>query len=181
MGGWGDQGRRPFAQSAGGGEDTLRGGAISAVAATESPIIFIGTGEHFDEFETFEARAFVSRLLGMGDMKGLMETFVETGVLDNQEEVVKKFAQGQFSLRDMREQFSNVMKMGNLSQVVSMIPGMSFLMPKGKEREGENNIQMFMTIMDSMSEDELVKVANTHRRGPLYALCSEKLPCIHYV
>ena len=131
------------------------GGAISAVAATESPIIFIGTGEHFDEFETFEARAFVSRLLGMGDMKGLMETFVETGVLDNQEEVVKKFAQGQFSLRDMREQFANVMKMGNLSQVVSMIPGMSFLMPKGKEREGENNIQMFMTIMDSMSEDEL--------------------------
>ena len=44
------------------------GGALSAVAATESPIIFIGTGEHFDEFEPFEASSFIKRLLGLGDL-----------------------------------------------------------------------------------------------------------------
>jgi len=49
------------------------GGAISAVAATESPIVFIGTGEHMDDFESFEAKRFVQRLLGMGDIKGLLD------------------------------------------------------------------------------------------------------------
>merc|ERR1719297_265661 len=48
------------------------GGALSAVAATNSPIIFLGTGEHFDEFQTFEAQAFIQKLLGMGDLEGLM-------------------------------------------------------------------------------------------------------------
>lgn len=44
-----------------------------SVAATGSPVIFVGTGEHFDEFEPFEADRFVSRLLGMGDLKGLVD------------------------------------------------------------------------------------------------------------
>lgn len=50
------------------------GGALSAVAATESPIIFIGTGEHFDDLEVFEAQSFIKRLLGLGDIKKLFET-----------------------------------------------------------------------------------------------------------
>ncbi|KNC73159.1 hypothetical protein SARC_14284, partial [Sphaeroforma arctica JP610] len=49
------------------------GGALSAVAATKSPIIFMGTGEHLDDFEPFSAQPFVSKLLGMGDLGGLME------------------------------------------------------------------------------------------------------------
>lgn len=49
------------------------GGALSAVAATKSPIIFIGTGEHFEDFESFEAESFIRRLLGLGDLKGLMQ------------------------------------------------------------------------------------------------------------
>lgn len=53
------------------------GGSLSAVAATESPIIFLGTGEHFEDFEPFEAQAFVKRLLGLGDMGGLMKTVNE--------------------------------------------------------------------------------------------------------
>jgi signal recognition particle subunit SRP54 len=44
------------------------GGALSAVSATESPVIFIGTGEHFDDFETFEPSGFIKRLLGLGDI-----------------------------------------------------------------------------------------------------------------
>lgn len=54
------------------------GGALSAVAATQSPIIFIGTGEHIDDFETFNAKSFVSRLLGMGDISGLLDMFQVT-------------------------------------------------------------------------------------------------------
>ena len=50
------------------------GGALSAVAATESPVIFIGTGEHFDEFEPFEASGFIKRLLGLGDLNALVKT-----------------------------------------------------------------------------------------------------------
>lgn len=49
------------------------GGALSAVAATQSPIVFIGTGEHMDEFERFEAKAFVGRLLGRGDWRGFVD------------------------------------------------------------------------------------------------------------
>lgn len=49
------------------------GGALSAVAATKSPIIFIGTGEHIDELEVFRTRPFISKLLGMGDLAGLMD------------------------------------------------------------------------------------------------------------
>ena len=45
------------------------GGALSAVAATKSPVIFIGTGEHIDNLEMFEEKAFVSKLLGMGDIQ----------------------------------------------------------------------------------------------------------------
>jgi len=53
------------------------GGALSAVAATSCPIIFIGTGEHFDDFESFEANSFIRRLLGMGDLTTLFKTVKE--------------------------------------------------------------------------------------------------------
>ena len=49
------------------------GGAISAVAATKAPILFMGTGEHIDEFEPFDAKPFVSRLLGLGDWTGFID------------------------------------------------------------------------------------------------------------
>jgi signal recognition particle subunit SRP54 len=48
------------------------GGALSAVSATESPIIFLGTGEHFEDLESFDPSSFVKRLLGLGDLTGLM-------------------------------------------------------------------------------------------------------------
>ena len=53
------------------------GGSLSAVAATECPIIFIGTGEHFEDLEPFDAKSFVSRLLGLGDIKNLFKTVKE--------------------------------------------------------------------------------------------------------
>lgn len=54
------------------------------MASTDSPITFIGSGEHFNDFEVFNAQSFVSRLLGMGDIRGLMEEVKDAGILNNQ-------------------------------------------------------------------------------------------------
>eukprot|EP00899_Mesostigma_viride_P005040 jgi/Mesvir1/14537/Mv05229-RA.1 len=132
------------------------GGALSAVAATKSPVIFIGTGEHMDEFEPFEAKNFVQRLLGMGDWSGFMDKIQDVIPADQQPDLIQKLTEGQFSLRIMYEQFQNILKMGPLGQVMSMIPGFSAeLMPKGREKESAAKIKKFMYIMDSMTDLEL--------------------------
>jgi hypothetical protein len=88
-----------------------------SVAATQSPIIFIGTGEHIDDFEPFKTKPFVSKLLGMGDIEGLIDKVNELK-LDDNEELIEKIKHGQFTLRDMYEQFQNIMKMGPFSQIM---------------------------------------------------------------
>ena len=131
------------------------GGALSAVAATESPIIFIGTGEHFDEFEKFNPESFIKRLLGMGDIKGLFEKVQEVYSKETQEKLAKNLSKGIFSLRDMRDQYTSVMKMGPLDKVVNMIPGMSNLMPEGSEKEASKKMKKYLCMMDSMTDGEL--------------------------
>lgn len=103
------------------------GGAISAVAATKTPIIFIGTGEHLHDLERFSPRPFISKLLGMGDIQGLMDKAEEMAIAnpDRQENLMKKFEKGEFTIRDMKEQLSMVMSMGPLGKLASMVPGMS--------------------------------------------------------
>lgn len=131
------------------------GGALSAVAATKSPITFIGTGEHIDDLEQFKTRPFVSKLLGMGDIEGLMDKVTELKLDDNQE-LIDKLKHGQFTLRDMYEQFQNIMKMGPINQIIGMIPGFSpDFMSKGNERESMARLKRLMTIMDSMNDEEL--------------------------
>uniref|UniRef100_A0A0B6Y9B8 Signal recognition particle 54 kDa protein n=2 Tax=Arion vulgaris TaxID=1028688 RepID=A0A0B6Y9B8_9EUPU len=131
------------------------GGALSAVAATKSPVIFIGTGEHTDDFEPFKVQPFVSKLLGMGDIEGLIDKVNELK-LDDNEELMKKLKHGQFTLRDMYEQFQNIMKMGPFSQIMGMIPGFSSdFMTKGSEQESMTRLKKLMTIMDSMNDQEL--------------------------
>jgi len=132
------------------------GGALSAVAATNSPIIFIGTGEHIDDFEQFKTKAFIQKLLGMGDIEGLINTVGELGLDKNNEQLMKKIQHGEFTLRDMYEQFTNVMKMGPFSQIMGMIPGFSQdFMTKGCEQESQAKLKRLMTIMDSMNDREL--------------------------
>mmetsp|Transcript_170511 Transcript_170511/g.546901 ORF Transcript_170511/g.546901 Transcript_170511/m.546901 type:complete len:523 (-) Transcript_170511:60-1628(-) len=132
------------------------GGALSAVAATDSPIIFIGTGEHFDEFELFNAQSFVSRLCGLGDISGLVSKINEAMPLDKQPELLDRMAQGCFTLRDMYEQLQYVTKMGSLQTLMSMIPGVNTEMfPQGYEKTGIQRIKRFMIMMDSMTDDEL--------------------------
>ncbi|PBC28881.1 Signal recognition particle [Apis cerana cerana] len=153
------------------------GGALSAVAATQSPVIFVGTGEHIDDLEPFKTKPFISKLLGMGDIEGLIDKVNELN-LDDNEELLEKIKHGQFTLRDMYEQFQNVMKMGPFSQLMAsfiflasfficyknrfhiykegMIPGFSQdFMSKGTEQESMARLKRIMTIMDSMNDSEL--------------------------
>lgn len=131
------------------------GGALSAVAATNAPITFIGLGEHFDELERFDARSFVSRLMGLGDMRGFMEKLADTKALEKSPEMMERLQKGQFTLRDLRDQFKTILSMGSLGQLVSMIPGLSQMMQGQDPSLAQKNIEGFMNCFDSMTEDEL--------------------------
>lgn len=140
------------------------GGAISAVAATNTPIVFIGTGEHVHDFETFSPKQFISKLLGIGDIQGLME-HVQTLKLD-QKETMKHIQQGIFTLRDLRDQMSNIMKMGPLGKVASMIPGMSALADQMSEEDTTGRVKAMIYIMDSMTEKELDSDGTLFKENP---------------
>ncbi|KAH0607471.1 uncharacterized protein H6S33_002505 [Morchella sextelata] len=129
------------------------GGAISAVAATRTPIVFIGTGEHMLDLERFAPQPFVSKLLGMGDMQGLVE-HVQSLKLD-QKDTMKHIQEGIFTVRDLRDQLGNIMKMGPLSKMAGMIPGLSQMMGDVGDEEGSMKLKRMIYIMDSMTEKEL--------------------------
>lgn len=85
----------------------------SRVAATKTPIIFLGVGEHLTDLDRFAPAPFISKMLGMGDVQGLME-HMQSVVMQNpekQKEMVKKFEEGKLSIRDWREQLQNIMNM----------------------------------------------------------------------
>ncbi|GAA5873493.1 hypothetical protein JCM1840_007395, partial [Sporobolomyces johnsonii] len=87
------------------------GGAISAVAATNTPIIFIGTGEHLHDLEKFSPQPFISKMLGMGDMQGLVERAQEMAMAnpERQETMMKKLEKGEFTVRDLKDQLQTIM------------------------------------------------------------------------
>lgn len=85
----------------------------SSVAASHTPIIFLGIGEHLQDLERFVPQSFISKLLGMGDMQGLMEHMHEIAGAnpEKRKEMAKKLEEGKLSIRDWREQIQNVMNM----------------------------------------------------------------------
>ena len=131
------------------------GGALSAVAVTKAPIIFVGTGEGLDALETLDPDRFISRLLGMGDLQTLLERAEEVMDASTAEDTAKKMLSGKFSLIDMREQMEALTKMGPLGKVMEMIPGMSGMMKKGQMKETETKLDKFKVLMNSMTKEEL--------------------------
>ncbi|ODV90109.1 hypothetical protein CANCADRAFT_31167 [Tortispora caseinolytica NRRL Y-17796] len=130
------------------------GGAISAVAATNTPIAFIGTGEHNYDLEKFAPKSFIQKLLGMGDMEGLFDQ-IQTFNID-QKETMKHIQKGIFTLRDLRDNMTNIMKMGPLSKVAGMIPGMGQLANQlGSDGDTDYRMKRVLYIFDSMTEAEL--------------------------
>lgn len=132
------------------------GGALSAVVATGAPIKFIGVGEKIDDLEPFDPKRFVSRLLGLGDIQGLLEKFEELSKeTEFTEEDVEKFLRGKFNLKDMYAQLEAMRKMGPLQQILKMIPGMGYSIPDEVIKVSEERLKKFKVIMDSMTEEEL--------------------------
>ncbi|EKM55354.1 uncharacterized protein PHACADRAFT_255925 [Phanerochaete carnosa HHB-10118-sp] len=133
------------------------GGAISAVAVTKTPIIFLGVGEHLHDLEKFSPQPFISKLLGLGDVQGLMEHMqdIATQNPDKQKEIAKKLEEGKLSIRDWREQIQNVMSMGPISKIASMIPGLPQEIVQGSDEEGSMRMKRMIYISDSMTAAEL--------------------------
>ena len=138
------------------------GGALSAIAATGAPIAFIGTGEHMHDFEPFQAQSFIGKLLGMGDVSGLMEKFNDVAAMTSKEkttEMAKRLEQGIFTLGDLKEQMQMMVNLGPMSKVLSMIPGMSGMMGGlgngGGDEDISKKMKSFVTCLDSLSRSEL--------------------------
>ncbi|EFJ13518.1 hypothetical protein SELMODRAFT_122109, partial [Selaginella moellendorffii] len=87
------------------------GGTLRAVAATKSPIIFLGTGERLNDLEVFESRSFANKLLGMADLKGLMDKIKNT-VMSDESELMEKFTKGTISFKFLCDQLENISSMG---------------------------------------------------------------------
>ncbi len=132
------------------------GGALSAVAEIGAPIKFIGTGEKLDDFEAFDPERFISRLLGMGDIKTLLEKAEEVASKEDMDmKVMDHMMSGKFTLKDMYSQISMMNKMGPMQQVMNMIPGMGGKLPKNASQITEEKLAMYKIMMDSMTEYEL--------------------------
>jgi len=132
------------------------GGALTACAATDAPIKFIGTGEKVDDLEKFNPEGFVGRLLGMGDIEALLEKAREAIPEEKAEDMSKKMLKGDFNLIDLYEQMSAMKKMGSLKKIMKMIPGMGNLdIPKEMLDVQEEKLEKWKIAMDSMTKEEL--------------------------
>ncbi len=141
------------------------------MAATHTPIVFIGTGEHMFDLERFQPRPFISKLLGMGDMQGLLE-HVQSLKLD-QKDTMKHLAEGVFTVRDLRDQLANILKMGPLSKMAGMIPGLGQMLGGGPgggggldDEEGSMKLKRMIYMCDSMTDAELDSDASCFAKQP---------------
>jgi signal recognition particle subunit SRP54 len=138
------------------------GGALTAVNETDSSIAFLGTGETVQDVERFEPDGFISRLLGMGDLKQLSER-VERAMAETGEEEddwdPEDIMEGSFTLKDMQKQMEAMNNMGPLDQVMDMIPGMGGglmdQLPDDAMDVTQDRMRTFDVAMDSMTEEEL--------------------------
>lgn len=105
--------------------DARGGAALSLKSITNKPILFIGTGEKTEDFEPFHPDRIASRILGMGDIVTLVEKAQETVDQEQAAKLQKKMARNEFTLQDMLDQFESVEKMGSVSKLLDMMPGLA--------------------------------------------------------
>ncbi len=132
------------------------GGALSACSEINVPVVFIGTGEHLDDLERFESDRFISRLLGMGDLKSLVEKAKEARI---EEDInLEAIMRGKFTLKDVYKQLEAVSKMGPLKQVLSMLPlgGLGLDISEEQFEITKEKLKRFKVIMGSMTEEEML-------------------------
>jgi len=157
--------------------DSRGGAAISIRSVTGIPIKFIGTGEKLDALETYDPSRLSSRILGMGDMIGLIEkaeAAFEGQDAEKQAAQAQKMMKGQFSLEDWLEQMKQMKKMGPLSQIMEMLPGQMGQAARGidpsvmeKSFKQSEAIIYSMTLKERRDPD----ILNASRRRRIAAGC----------
>lgn len=132
--------------------DTRGGAALSIKAVTGKPIKFCGVGEKVDDIELFHPDRMAQRILGMGDVLTLIEKVEKTVDEKQMKEMEEKFRKNSFTLDDFLMQFDQISKMGNLTDLMGMIPGL------GSKLQGvkidERQIVRFKAIIQSMTKEE---------------------------
>src|SRR3954463_2728785 len=150
--------------------DTRGGALLSAKMITGKPVKFLGVGEKLDRLEEFRPEGMAQRILGMGDILGLVKEAYEKFDADEAAKLQAKMEKGQFTLEDFVSQMGQVKKLGPMGKVMGMIPGMSELTKTiGHDGEGvENQMGRMKAIYDSMTRVERKKPdlldANRRRR-----------------
>ena len=136
------------------------GGALSAVADIHAPVYFMGTGEHMDDLEVFNAKKFLSRLLGLGDLETLLEAFQETEITEEEaEESMNRLMSGKFNLKDMYEIWEKFAQPGIMRKMfdalpLAKIPGGGKIGAQDLDN-AQDKLNNYRVIMDSMTFYEL--------------------------
>ncbi|MGA2230386.1 MAG: signal recognition particle protein [Tepidisphaeraceae bacterium] len=136
--------------------DTRGGALLSAKMITGKPIKFLGSGEKLDALEEFRPEGMAERILGMGDIVGLVTEMQKKFDIEEAAKLQAKMAKGQFTLDDFIAQMEQVRKLGPIGKVMGMIPGMSQLSQQMGMNDGDVEGQMkhMRAMYDSMTREE---------------------------
>ncbi len=136
--------------------DTRGGALLSAKFVTGKPVKFLGVGEKLDRLEEFRPEGMAQRILGMGDIVGLVSEAMEKFDQEETAKLQEKMEKGTFTLEDFMNQMGQIKKLGPMSKVMGMIPGMSELTKQANMNDGdvEGQMQRMRSIYDSMNKKE---------------------------
>ncbi len=146
--------------------DARGGAALSLRAVTGKPIVFVGTGEKLEALEPFYPERIASRILGMGDVLSLIERAEKAYDRTQAEALGKKLRKNEFDLEDFREQLRAVRRMGSITELLKMIPGVKKLVGGADMDGAEDELKRVEAIIDSMTRAERrnVHILNASRR-----------------
>ncbi|MEA2140620.1 MAG: signal recognition particle subunit [Solirubrobacteraceae bacterium] len=133
--------------------DARGGAALSVKAVTGKPILFASTGEKLEQFERFHPDRMAQRILGMGDVMSLIETAERQFDEDDARELERKLRRNEFDLDDFLDQMRTVRKMGPLTNVLGMIPGLAGAQLKNMKVD-ERELDRIQAIILSMTPEE---------------------------
>ncbi|MHA2170723.1 MAG: AAA family ATPase, partial [Candidatus Kariarchaeaceae archaeon] len=130
------------------------GGAISAAAATQAPIKFIGVGEAITELEKFDPKGFAGRILGLGDLDGILDQ-VQRAQIAPDEDRAREMMKGHISYSDMLELFESMNKMGGMRKLLDKLPGgLSYNVDEQMLATSKDSMKDFKNIIFSMTPGE---------------------------
>jgi signal recognition particle subunit SRP54 len=146
--------------------DARGGAALSMKEVTGRPIKFIGIGEKLEALEVFHPERMASRILGMGDVLSLIEKASKEIDVEESMELHKKIKKNELTLEDFLKQLKMIKRMGSISSLASMIPGMGKLMKQVNEEDTEREMRKVEAIILSMTPQERQKpgIINGSRR-----------------